>query len=264
MSLSIVMLTHSSCIKLWPAVFDLIYKYLKNIKLNIMTDNANLFKTTVKYDNINIIYEYSEKDTTFFMRYSSIMNMINDKYVINFVDTTFLTNADESKVINLLKTLDLYEIDRLALYSDQEFINYNLKMESVVDMDYNNFITDAKLSKFFYIFSVQPAIWNRKSFIQICDKFSHLTYRQTETPDVQNYTRNNFKVYHLHSNFCEHTSGGSKLVHYFEFVHVGSRWTIDVDGAYNSLKETVFSIIKEYNLEYNPKPLICDKEWHHN
>ena len=78
MSLSIIMLTHSSCIKLWPPVFDLIYKYLKNIKLNIMTDNANLFKSTVKYDNINIIYEYSEKDTTFFMRHSSIMNMIND------------------------------------------------------------------------------------------------------------------------------------------------------------------------------------------
>ena len=81
---------------------------------------------------------------------------------------------------------------------------------------------------------------------------------------VTRMSRNNFKVYHLHSNFCEHTSGNVKLVHYFEFVHVGSRWTIDVDGAYNTLKETVFSIIKEYNLEYNPKPLICDKEWHHN
>lgn len=261
LSLSVIILTHSSNLRLWPPVFDLLHKYLKGIKINVMTDDESFFRNHVKHDNINIVYQYSDKDTTYFMRHSAITKMIDDKYVINFADNRFLTNADVPKLLNLLNTMELHQIDRLALYSDPTFYGNNRKIESIIGMDDNNFITESTV---YFNFSAQPAIWNRESFIKLCDNFSYLRYRQTESEIVQIYMKNNFKVYHLHSYIDPHSSWNCKLVHYFEFVYVGSQWHPEPDAAYNSLKETVFSIIKEYNLEYNPKPFVYDARWDHN
>lgn len=262
-TLSILVLTHSSNVKLWHSTFDLIYKFLKNIKVNVMTNDKELFLKTVKYDNINIIYEYDENSETYFMRHSSLMKLIQDKYVINFVDNSWITNANESLLLNLLKTMETYTIDRLALYSDQLFNGTNRVIKPIIDMDETNFITE---STEYFNFSASPGIWKRESLIEVCDTFRNLTYRQTESKPVQDFVTAHYNIYHLHSTVDKMMSWNCKLVSYFEFAHLygGSRWHPDPDAAYNNLKDTVFNLIKEYNIEYSIEPELTYDKWNHN
>jgi hypothetical protein len=238
--------THSDNKDIWLPHFDLLQQLFKKIKIHVLTDNKDLFLKTISNIPVDNIHEYFEKDT-YPSRILSYISKIDYKYILLLRDTDWILKCNEDKIISLIPTMQENDIDRLSLYHDNTDDANNIN--NIVNINDTDYILKSYTN--YYILSLMPSLWKTSSLCMFYEQFSHFHYSELESEICQTFVRTTMNVYYLHSKLSIHESWSTKLVPYFEFIHLAYHAPKDtLKSIYGSFLDDVFELHKKYNINY--------------
>lgn len=122
-------------------------------------------------------------------QFSSVMlyalKQIKSKYIFWLLEDYWIfTNIKQNIIFNLIEIMENRGIDHMSLLSysydwpsiEIDYLKYNFDDNCLMEID----------KSFYYMFSVQPSIWNRESLIYLLEHNKNLSLRQMDTTDIYN------------------------------------------------------------------------------
>ena len=170
-NLSVVYFTNEKGFGLAELAVDYFKKYSKNLKINIVSNTipeGYVFRhNDIGYHNMEI--PFHPAGGHFGESMLKYLNSVDDEYIFFFCDDYFLINdikEDELKVL-----LDYIKCENIDYFGFDEMnpgstlLPEKIYPSSCEHKDANNFVIRNRDHQ--YLYSVQPCIWKRESFIKV-------------------------------------------------------------------------------------------------
>ena len=217
------------------------------------------FPDKVRYIDGNT--EYIDRGQHFAQTMINALSTIEEKYIFFFCDDYFFVK--ETKYDDLRDVLDMMDCDNIDYFGFDEI------GEAKQISDYKKYISSCEnkhMNHFFerepnyrYLFSVQPCIWNKYSFLKLLKKHNNISlHNLDETLDVIK-TGNTYKTLcnDLPScvNFIDVEKTGYYVIAFFELVRHGCFWIPENGHSLDPLSPSVqftYKLIEEEDLLNNP------------
>ena len=234
-----IIYTHTDFIDIYNIFNDYISKFdIDKNDIYIFTNNANdiYIYNTILYDDTKT---YPQK----IIECMSKMNIDENENILFVHDNDLVIKYDKYIMNKISEKMYEYNIDRIQLIAiaNENHEDYKNCKKIYIDTDLY-FFTYA----YHYAYNVGPSIWKLKSFLNLLNKFNYKIYKTIENDETQEYTRNNFKTYHIcnnevgkfaHRTFCKG----------FIFLHLtdGGKFVMDKNSIYCELVENMY---KDYKI----------------
>jgi|688.fasta_scaffold260410_3 hypothetical protein len=238
--MSLVIFSNSEYSFLWPIIEESVSKINLNKIFVCDVNNLEKPKGFDKYITYNINNCYAKRWTI------DIIPNIESDYILIVHDVQIIVNIDTEFILKNLELMKEYNIDRCSLnvFNGNVMINKN----DIVLCNLNSAIGNT-----FTPYDVCPAIWNKKSFNFLFDKFSNETYRSSElNKNLQTYCRNNLKCYgQQKTNEKIYYCLGRPYLKSFKilFITIQNEILNPLD-VYMDMKEECIYYLNKYNLFY--------------
>lgn len=168
--------THSDCSFIWPALIDLVNK---NVELEIHFAYDKTFKDLEKHNiPINWIKHVYDDSMIWTDRIATILNEIDDKYVLFIHEDWLPTNKVTNVVVNdMVMFMEKNEIDYLLSYSHIS----TTSIQEGIPTTYDDYFFYKEKNHIF-----QPAIWKTKTFKEFSNTLKK-GKNQNEDEDCLNF-----------------------------------------------------------------------------
>lgn len=205
-----------------------------------------LFCNTVPTDPIitstyNRVVAYDDT-LTYPARLASCLAHITTPYVIFVHDIDVILNFDTDRFVELLQTVNQYDIDRL-------FFGMIKPCDDMIHA-HNFVLSKAKHSPMFALpYDVGPSIWKHSLFLDLMTKYTKETYRTIESSGIQGDlaayrcyalapSQTYFPLYHL----------ARPMSNIFLFMHIlaSGKWFDPI--CYMDLQLTLLQCLKKHNI----------------
>jgi hypothetical protein len=188
--LSLLVYTNQTYLPIAELCLEQIIKHFKEIDIKKYI-TSNSFDENFKFDEMGIetlptSVSFSEKSSHFSEVLIKALEKIPSKYILFFLDDYFIINDVKKSVLeNLISVMDDETIDYISLmsydYNDWETLNIDFKKYSLPDNSLINFNYS-----YYYMFSVQPCIWNKESLITILQHNKNIGVHDLDTTNIKN------------------------------------------------------------------------------
>jgi hypothetical protein len=266
-NLSFVMYTNEKYLPIAKLSVDKVLEYFKlsvpkYLATNRLNKNFDLDYCDFKIIDTNTPFK---NDGSHFrnVMLTLLNNHVKTKYFLYFSEDYYLIKP--FKINNLIKLLCYIEdkdIGYMSLIGHPQF--YGSKNNDTESYDLPDIMQLNPMS-YIYSFSMQPCIWNKDFFLQIIDSNQRLTLPILDTTNFKNrknqplssgwdynWTPHSFVFdSSLFGNYAFDTHNGIDdyyILLYSEIVR-GGKFNLN---THNNNKNTVNSIIKQYNITSNP------------
>ena len=184
------------------------------------------------------VFIYDEK-LNYTKRILQAVSQIEEEFFVLTQDNDILLNTSIEfldKLVELMKvhSLDIIDLKNYACMKENTIpdesplvVNYSYSYSGPLPLCEKNMIdlTDdlkigihSKVSKFGFVYNVQPKLVRKSAMCDIFNKFD-LTYMQAENPEVQEYCKNTKRVAFLScTNFL--SVGYFYITPYYIFIHI--------------------------------------------
>jgi len=211
--------------------FDILEIQIECFKKIFKDTSINIYLFTNKHCDFcpydNLIYDDTLPYASRVL--SCITQIKNNNYILVLHENDALITFDKVFIDLLLQKMKDNNINSLELkqldkpVNDEIIINNNISISrKTID----------------YVFSVQPTIWLKLSLVNLLSKFSSLTYRTIESPDVHSYVRNNYNAYILNDRQSIQTIW-YRVSKHFVFIHLTSRELLLPCSKNNGLEDFI-------------------------
>lgn len=207
--MSLVIFSNSEYYFLWPIIEESVSKI--NFHKIFVSDINDLDKPQGfdQYIYYNTNHCYAKRWT------HDILPNIASDYILVVHDVQIIVSFDEEFILNNLKLMSEYSIDRCSLnvFIGNEIIEkYSIKLCKLNTAHGDTFTP----------YDVCPAIWKRQSFKILFDTFPDETYRSSElNNNLQIFCRNNFLCVGLQkTSDTIYRCIGRPYLNYFKILHI--------------------------------------------
>lgn len=213
----LVIYSHSD----YSDVLNIATKFLKFYKNKVLLIDNNFKESEYNNDYVKIIY-YNDK-----LPYGSRLlnlNIITEEVILFMHETDVLIKYDV-RILNDLKNyiinnkIDKIELQHCAWPPAKIPLKQTYNMNNK-EIYFNELCNLYKIDNpDFFVYNVNPTLWNKESFLNIMTKFKVYNYRQMESKPVQQYTASKFNCYSLK---CEKyvKCGYFTCPLFFQFIHL--------------------------------------------
>jgi hypothetical protein len=220
-----------------PAMLGRLNKYFPKIKSYLGINSQECAEEIATYYTFDktILYDNSLRWP---QKMANILSKIEEDYVFFIIDNNiFIDNFSIEELERYLKYIKENNIDQLRMIPSSVSIPPE---ENDIGI-YENKSTN-------YIFSVQPAIWKRKTLLHIMEKFSYVDYREIEL-ECSNYCKQ-FKNYFVYSSrdFKERINNFSYACPIIHALTCG-KWIINPD----LYKKEIIILADEYTINLDKR-----------
>lgn len=243
-------------------ILDIQTYYIKDFKYNlILFLNKNNLDLSTLYSNYSSVIFYDDRKP-YASRLIECINKLEKDYFLFVHDNDIILNIDNNIIYKLHKLMIENNIDRIDLkHSPHKLLENNLCFELYDNENKIKFLYNKDPTH--YIYNVNPSIYNKKSILNILNKFPNKTYRTIEGLDVQNYCTS-FKILETYSDkFLK--CGYTNSMNFFKFFHITNGGKLlplnknymarEKSHSYSDIGIEYEKIFKKFNL-YNSKRYI--------
>lgn len=243
--MKLIVYTHSE----YSDIFNISKDYIKEHDI----DKNDIFVfSDKKIDNCEykiILYDDDKTYPQKIIQCLSQMTIKDDEHILFTHENDIIIKYNKNDINFLSEKMYEYNIDSIYLGSfdhvNQNISNNNIK-KIILNSEKNFIITDKKsVPNLYYIYNVGPHIYKYKIYLDILNKFNHLSYRQIESIDVQTYllNNNNYSTYMFSINDGKITA----LKDSYKKLHITNekKYHIIKNNKYGDI---VFDIYKKYKL----------------
>jgi hypothetical protein len=188
--LSLLVYTNQTYLPIAELCLEQIIKHFKGIEIKKYI-TSNSFDKNFNFDEMGVesltsSILFNENGSHFSEVLIKALEKINSKYVLFFLDDYFIINNVKKGVLeNLISVMEDEKIDYISLmsydYNEWETLNIDFKKYSLPDNSLVNFNYS-----YYYMFSVQPCIWNRESLITILQHNKNMGVHDLDITNVKN------------------------------------------------------------------------------
>lgn len=224
-----------------------------------LKDNIDYYESGIKYHQFGDHF----KDTLL-----SYLDSINDDYIFFFCDDFLLLDYfKEDQYKNLLNYIKQNNIDYACFdeIAKQFWVDFKVKEE-----DFDGVTIRERNEEYQHLFSVQPCIWKRESFIELLNSVDensiwHIDNTSEQYRNANKYNNIGFNA-GSHMTFKQKTDKDYYVLSYIELIRHGVFYHESNGhpklGTFKLLTDTVENFIEEYDLinNNNFKQLISNYE----
>jgi hypothetical protein len=239
---SFLLYSHSEYNDLWPIISDNIYKIPSNYKKYIGVDRTDIsglegFDGIIPY---NSTLTYSEKVI-------SLLERITTRYVVFIHDNDLIMNFDGDAFSLLMSRIQADSIDRCMF----GIVNSTSTTSFPQLMQVNHY----RCPTFMTPYDVGPSIWKTESFKQALLSVPHATYRDIEDSSIQEFCRNNLRMFAFLSSERAYYVMGRPFPRQFQFLHLCVRGDL-FDNKYYMDQEANFLLLKKKYPAITKRPVV--------
>lgn len=242
-----VVYTHTEFLDVCNIQTDYLINDIKTLIIN--KNNLELDSLYSKYDNV-IFYDDSLPYASRLLVLESLVSKYDYILFIHDIDVVIKKdNTVLNKVVELMKSNNIDRVDLQLDGNPVGTINWNEHCINIISGEVINDRLNVENDVYLglningdFVYNVNPSIWNLKSFLEILNKYSYLTYRNIETnSQLQSLMRSEYKTYQLYANNERRRKCGYFVcLDFFEFLHIthGGRFIpLTKEGQHNSLSD---------------------------
>jgi len=221
---------------------DYIQTYQNKILFINHNPDLNLENIYNKYNKV-IFYN---NDSPYATRVLECLSQLDSDYILFIHDIDILISANEDILSIIIVIMKSLKIDRIDLkHTPPNSDNIMCIMNKIFMVKQNN--------PNFYIYNVNPSIWNRNSFMELLSNFKHKGYRNIEDMDVQMFSLkyNIYKLYTKSYLKC----GYYNCTEFFKFLHIShagkmlpwnNQYITEYGQSYIDIKDDFWNILNTY------------------
>lgn len=245
--LAILINTHSSYKDIWPIIENRVSKYIRKIKIYILTNKKDsIFK------NFNQIIYKEEDDFT--SQFSFGLNKIYEKFIITLNDDCIITSEPKEKeicrLINILESQK--EIDFIRLfkgdlknYTNEKYYEKIYKIDNNCQHLYSQSATLWKTSKLLDLYSCAPkGFIGKKNFLNKHQQKFYLC-TEDEVDKIAIKKKINGLYYFNNEKKIGHSFYDCSILPHLNSIIIGGKWN------YLEYKREIIELKKEFNLTKN-------------
>jgi hypothetical protein len=228
---SFLFYSHSEYNELWPILSDNLNKIPSNYKKYIGVERKDIsglegFDGIFLYD---ATLSYSEKVV-------SLLEQITTPYVVFIHDNDLIMNFDGDAFALLIRSIHSNTIDRcmFGIVNSTSMTSFPSLIQ----------VNQYECPMFMTPYDVGPSIWKTESFKQALLSVPYATYRDIEGSSIQEFCRNNLRMFAFVSSERAYYVMGRPFPRQFQFLHLCVRGSL-FDNKYYMDQEANFILLKE-------------------
>jgi hypothetical protein len=228
---SFLFYSHSEYNDLWPIITDSLNKIPSNYNTYIAVDK----KPISGLEGFSGILSYNP-DLSYSQKVLSLLDQITTPYVVFIHDNDLIMNFDGDAFLLLMSHIHTLSIDRCMF----GIVNSttNKVFPQLAQVNYYQCPT------FIIPYDVGPSIWKTESFKRALLTVPHAAYRNIEYSAIQNFCRDNLRMYAFLSSERAYYVIGRPFPRQFQFLHLCIRGSIYEDKYYMDQAQN-FSTLKQ-------------------
>lgn len=213
-------------------------KFINNNNIVIGFNNNNYINEN--YGNKYNVIEYDDS-LPYMSRIFFLLENISTKYVIFMHDINIPIDSPKLNILNnTISFMNRLNVDQVRFFA-----------AGISEPIFNNDIFH-KIPDNSYFFSINPAIWNRISLLDICFKFKNHVYTCSECSEIQEYVRYKANYYISSENDIKLEGCNHVISYYFPFCHVTThgKWRIH---PFNKESLYIYELLSLYEVDINTR-----------